>query len=107
MTTRRPRALSRLPRLEPVRPLPREEATPPVTKMCLACRLAPVRAEDKSCSRGVRLAAESAIHGSPAEHQVNDGAEGAPMGHADHTRRRGGTRPKKCRATTTPGYPAW
>src|SRR6478735_4751203 len=35
MVTRRPRALSRAPRLEAVRPLPREEATPPVTKMCL------------------------------------------------------------------------
>src|ERR1700755_940899 len=53
MTTRNPRALSRLPRLEPVRPLPSEEATPPGTKMCLACRLAPDRAdEDKACSRG-------------------------------------------------------
>ena len=34
MTTRSPRAVSRLPRLEAVRPLPSEEATPPVTKMC-------------------------------------------------------------------------
>ena len=35
IVTRRPRALSSAPRLEAVRPLPREEATPPVTKMCL------------------------------------------------------------------------
>ncbi len=35
ITTRRPRALSSMPRLEAVRPLPSEEATPPVTKMCL------------------------------------------------------------------------
>src|SRR5512139_246352 len=35
MVTRSPRALSRFPRLEAVRPLPREEATPPVTKTCL------------------------------------------------------------------------
>src|SRR5687768_7314162 len=35
IVTRRPRALSSAPRLDAVRPLPREEATPPVTKMCL------------------------------------------------------------------------
>src|SRR5215472_10538118 len=35
MVTRRPRALSRRPRLEAVRPLPRLDATPPVTKRCL------------------------------------------------------------------------
>ena len=29
---------ARLPRLEAVRPLPSEEATPPVTKMCLVVR---------------------------------------------------------------------
>src|SRR6266568_6896741 len=35
MLTRRPRIFSRRPRLEAVRPLPRLEATPPVTKTCL------------------------------------------------------------------------
>src|SRR6187200_2059298 len=35
MVTRTPRDFSRLPRLEAVSPLPREDATPPVTKMCL------------------------------------------------------------------------
>src|SRR6478735_2058364 len=35
MVTRRPRALRRLPRLDAVRPFPREEATPPVTNTCL------------------------------------------------------------------------
>lgn len=35
IVTRRPRAFSSAPRLEAVRPLPRDEATPPVTKMCL------------------------------------------------------------------------
>src|SRR6218665_2250117 len=35
MTTCRPRAVRRLPRLAAVRPLPSEETTPPVTKMCL------------------------------------------------------------------------
>src|SRR6478736_3435093 len=35
ITTRRPRAVRRLPRLAAVKPLPREETTPPVTKMCL------------------------------------------------------------------------
>src|SRR5215469_6735741 len=37
MTTRRPRILSRRPRLEAVRPLPRLDATPPVTNRCLVC----------------------------------------------------------------------
>src|SRR5665647_2079537 len=35
MTTRKPLAVRRLPRLAAVRPLPKEETTPPVTKMCL------------------------------------------------------------------------
>src|SRR3954464_15685086 len=35
MVTERPRARSRWPRLEAVSPFPREDATPPVTKMCL------------------------------------------------------------------------
>src|SRR5262245_42499578 len=35
IVTRSPRALSRRPRLDAVRPLPRLEATPPVTKRCL------------------------------------------------------------------------
>src|SRR5262245_35563208 len=35
MLTRRPRILSRRPRLDAVSPLPRLEATPPVTKTCL------------------------------------------------------------------------
>lgn len=35
MTTRNPRARSKFPRLEAVRPFPSEDATPPVTKMCL------------------------------------------------------------------------
>jgi hypothetical protein len=35
MTTRNPRAERRLPRLAAVSPLPSEEATPPVTKICL------------------------------------------------------------------------
>src|SRR5687768_2040705 len=36
--TRSPRALSRRPREAAVRPLPRLETTPPVTKMCFATR---------------------------------------------------------------------
>src|SRR3954470_5789231 len=35
MVTRRPREVSSRPRLEAVSPLPRDEATPPVTKTCL------------------------------------------------------------------------
>src|SRR3546814_18923258 len=35
MVTRRPRDLSRLPKLEAVSLLPSEDATPPVTKTCL------------------------------------------------------------------------
>ena len=38
MVTRRPREVSSRPRLEAVSPLPRDEATPPVTKMCLVMR---------------------------------------------------------------------
>src|ERR1022692_3474825 len=40
MVTLSPRSLRRRPRLDAVRPLPRLEATPPVTKRCLveACR---------------------------------------------------------------------
>ena len=34
IVTRSPRAFNRLPRLEAVRPFPREEATPPVTNTC-------------------------------------------------------------------------
>src|SRR5699024_3740840 len=34
MVTERPRARRRCPRLDAVNPLPREEATPPVTKIC-------------------------------------------------------------------------
>src|SRR5216684_3057318 len=37
MVTRSPRALSSRPRLEAVRPLPRLDATPPVTNKCLVC----------------------------------------------------------------------
>src|SRR6516164_4032939 len=37
MVTRSPRALSSRPRLDAVRPLPRLDATPPVTKRCLVC----------------------------------------------------------------------
>ena len=39
MTTRSPRAVNNWPRLEAVSPLPREEATPPVTKTCLVARV--------------------------------------------------------------------
>src|SRR3954452_14051326 len=54
MTTRSPRAVSRLPRLEAVRPLPSEEATPPVTKICRVSRAVAAKAgsrgrSDRSC----------------------------------------------------------
>jgi hypothetical protein len=39
MVTFRPREVSRRPSEEAVRPLPSDEATPPVTKMCLVCWL--------------------------------------------------------------------
>src|SRR5690349_13821243 len=38
IVTRRPREVSNWPRLEAVSPLPREDATPPVTKTCLVVR---------------------------------------------------------------------
>src|SRR6478735_3314149 len=96
MTTRSPRAVSRLPRLEAVRPLPSEEATPPVTKMCRVSRTAAA----KACSRGhlrrsrgdeVREAGddqEPIIHGTPGEH------------HRGHTDVRAGTARTCYRAPT-------
>src|SRR4051794_39083788 len=56
MTTRRPRAVSRLPRLEAVSPLPSEEATPPVTKMCLVVRAEGAKACSRGCCEGSPLA---------------------------------------------------
>src|SRR5690606_2022756 len=41
IVTRRPRDLRSRPREEAVRPLPKELATPPVTKMCLVTELQP------------------------------------------------------------------
>src|SRR5215469_3197785 len=59
MLTRRPRILSSRPRLDAVSPLPRLEATPPVTKTCLVrtgrgvsadvAKLAPVVCADGHC----------------------------------------------------------
>src|SRR5262249_47836902 len=59
MLTRSPRIFSRRPRLEAVSPLPRLEATPPVTKTCLVrtgrgvnadvAKLAPVVSADGCC----------------------------------------------------------
>src|SRR4051812_14703734 len=58
MATLRPRSRSRCPRLEAVSPFPREEATPPVTKMCLLGPLVPdVRCTDfklTGCPAGLR-----------------------------------------------------
>ncbi len=48
MVTRSPRAVSSSPRLEAVNPLPREEATPPLTKMCLVA----LRDWMRDCGKG-------------------------------------------------------
>ena len=48
MVTRIPRAVNNCPRLEAVKPLPSEEATPPLTKMCLVA----VRALVRDCGKG-------------------------------------------------------
>src|SRR3954468_15801014 len=67
MTTRRPRAVSRLPRLEAVRPLPSEEATPPVTKMCRVSRAVAAKAGSRGGSVGscrpARDAPSTGFHG--------------------------------------------
>src|ERR1700727_2703948 len=53
MVTRRPRSFSRRPRLEAVSPLPRLDATPPVTKRCLVSIGRDARADAaKIVSRG-------------------------------------------------------
>src|SRR5215467_13544908 len=60
MLTRRPRIFSRRPRLEAVSPLPRLDATPPVTKTCLVRTGRGVSGDDaKIGSRGQR----PSVHG--------------------------------------------
>ena len=63
IVTRRPRAESRLPKLDAVSPLPRDEATPPVTNRCLVCfteltghQTISARASDKHVARRRLLA---------------------------------------------------
>src|SRR5512145_2523461 len=69
MVTRSPRALSRFPRLEAVRPLPREEATPPVTKTCLVGCDAAKETPVVSVPGLAELASEEAV-GNPTVHGV-------------------------------------
>src|SRR5437763_10730737 len=58
MVTRRPRSLRSRPRLDAVKPLPRLEATPPVTKRCLVARAGlPVTAVGKRDAPVVVVAA--------------------------------------------------
>src|SRR5699024_4948732 len=49
MVTRRPRAVSNCPRLEAVSPLPSDDATPPVPKMCLVADRDAARFSDQEC----------------------------------------------------------
>src|SRR5690606_23729218 len=70
IVTLRPRSLRRRPRLEAVSPLPRLEATPPVTNTCLVCaalrkkgsrgRFGPRRrTASGKCPRGIRISKAS------------------------------------------------
>ena len=61
IVTRSPRAFSNEPRLDAVRPLPDEEATPPVTKTCLVGKLLPetVRSTEVHANTEMRMPARS------------------------------------------------
>src|SRR5436305_12363834 len=64
MTTRSPRALSRLPRLLAVKPFPSEEATPPVTKTCLVVRDDSAKGDSRGISGAARKGrASTGVHG--------------------------------------------
>jgi hypothetical protein len=69
IVTDRPRARRRWPRLEAVSPLPSEDATPPVTKMCLVVLDEPgnreFTREFDRCTTGFELIINSAFHGLP------------------------------------------
>src|SRR3954451_22174605 len=66
IVTDRPRARRRWPRLEAVSPLPSEDATPPVTKMCLVVLDEPgnreFTREFDRCTTGFELIINSAFH---------------------------------------------
>src|SRR5690348_17158704 len=92
ITTRSPRAVSRLPRLEAVRPLPSEDATPPVTKMCLVVRAVGANACSRVVCRGradrrADQQSDQAIHGIPRYHLVAVAPGPHPAGHLRATRR--------------------
>src|SRR4051795_2294394 len=55
IVTRRPRERRSRPRLEAVRPLPREEATPPVTKMCFVVSATGFKSTSSRAGRDVAL----------------------------------------------------
>src|SRR5690242_509715 len=61
MVTRRPRALRRRPSEEAVMPLPRELATPPVTKMCFVTGQQRTASPDPLRGRSVARAATEAV----------------------------------------------
>src|SRR5215469_8890665 len=64
MLTLSPRSFSRRPRLEAVRPLPRLDATPPVTNRCLVeTGREKFAAVAKTSSRGPCPAASPPVHG--------------------------------------------
>src|SRR6476620_593452 len=81
IVTRRPRDFSRLPRLEAVSPLPREEATHPVTQTGLVvpvdanCEAANFNSRGRSqlgaaAVGGLLVSGEGALSGSPTVHGV-------------------------------------
>src|SRR5688572_23137451 len=69
MVTRRPRDLSSRPRLEAVRPLPSDDATPPVTKTCLVTALPAKVTPVGECRRIDGPMNHSMLHGTPAYQQ--------------------------------------
>ena len=63
MLTRKPRSFSNLPMLEAVSPLPRLEATPPVTKRCLVVAGRDVCADIVNDTPVVRFSGNPLTHG--------------------------------------------
>src|SRR5579859_2685111 len=70
IVTRKPRALSSDPRLEAVSPLPKDEATPPVTKRCLVGQLLPagVRSTEVHANTSPRACVESGTRRADGTH---------------------------------------
>src|SRR6266496_5518631 len=101
IVTRSPRAVSRLPRLLAVSPLPSEEATPPVTNTCLVCLTDCTKegSRGRAAALGVGVAGRSRAGWArdPRESTVTRRAAGTPSA------RRAGSSPP-CRGTAYPPF---